>query len=501
MTERYACVCVREFPLQALLRLRPQLRQCACVVMEGDPPLQQVCSLNHAARVLGLVRGMTKVEVETFRKITVLARSVEQEASAKAVLLECASRFSPRTEEYIEDGVFLCVIDSAGTEKLFGPADAAAQNLLSQLQVLAFTVCVAISSNFHAAVVAAKGLAGHDSFQVILPGAEKESLASLPLAVLDMTEEQAEVFSLWGIRTLGMLADLDKEKLIARMGQEGKRLHQLSRGERPHLFHPIETAFTLSEHMELDAPVEVLDALLFVTNVMLEQLIQRASSYALALASVTITLQLEGGAMHARTVRPALPANDPRLWLKLLHLDLEAHPPPATVIAIALQADPGKTSKVQLGLFSPQLPEPARLDVTLARIRAIVGDENAGRAVLRDTHRQGGFCVEPFQAPAATKAETFSAASPLAVQCVRPAEAIPVALFHGQPQSFAFRAQQYTVERAYGPWLTSGDWWKPTLWGCEQWDVVARARSGAVLCCCIVHDVLHHHWQMTALYD
>jgi hypothetical protein len=33
-------------------------------------------------------------------------------------------------------------------------------------------------------------------------------LASLPLTVLDLTEVRVETFSLWGIRTLGMLAAL-----------------------------------------------------------------------------------------------------------------------------------------------------------------------------------------------------------------------------------------------------------------------------------------------------
>ena len=51
----------------------------------------------------------------------------------------------------------------------------------------------------------------------------------------------------------------------------------------------------------------------------------------------------------------------------------------------------GSTSKVQLGLFSPQLPEAARLEVTLARIRAIVGEDCVGRAVLQDTHAPEGF--------------------------------------------------------------------------------------------------------------
>ena len=127
------------------------------------------------------------------------------------------------------------------------------------------------------------------------------------------------------------LAALPEKELIARMGQEGRRLRQLARGELPHHFVPYEAAFELQERMELDTPVEQLDSLLFVLGVMLEQLILRATARVLALASVTITLSLEGDATHVRTVRPALPTNDRPLWLKLLQLDLEAHPPPAAI--------------------------------------------------------------------------------------------------------------------------------------------------------------------------
>ena len=62
----------------------------------------------------------------------------------------------------------------------------------------------------------------------------------------------------------------------------------------------------------------MLDALLFVVNTMLEQLILRATARVFALASVTITLKLEGSTTHVRTVRPALPSNDRQLWLKLM---------------------------------------------------------------------------------------------------------------------------------------------------------------------------------------
>jgi protein ImuB len=499
--ELYACLHAKEFPAQALLRLRPELHDKPCVVMEGDPPLQQVCALNAKARALGVVSGMTKVEVDTFSAITTLPRSHKEEAAAKAVLLECAGTFSPRVEDRSEDGAFVCVIDIAGTERLFGPPEVLAQDLLRRVKALGVTACVAVSSNFYATMALAKGMPSQAAVRVIPAGEESAALASLPVGVLETIEEQAETFSLWGIRTLEMLANLPEKELIARMGQAGKRLRQLARGEMPHLFQPVEPAFALEERMELDSPVELLDSLLFVVGVMLEQLIFRATARVLALASVSITLMLEGGATHSRTVRPALPTNDKQVWIKLLHLDLEAHPPQAAILALALTAEPGDTSKVQLGMFSPQLPEPARLDVTLARIRAIVGEENVGRAVLKDTHEPDGFRLEPFSIPSGKPSEISPAKPRAAVRQLRPAEAVSITLQSDRPKAFVFRERRYAVERAYGPWLAGGEWWSATLWGWEQWDLVARAQDGALLCCCLVRDLMNDLWQMVALYD
>jgi protein ImuB len=499
--ELYACLYAKEFPVQALLRLRPELHNKPCAVMDGQPPLQQVCSLTRKARILGLVRGMTQVEVETFPAVTVLPRSQKEEGTARKALLECAGTFSPRVEEKCEDGAFVCILDIAGTGSLFGSPESLAGNLLTRVRALGITACIAVSRNFHAALALAKGLASRTAVMVVPPGEESAALAPLPLAVLDLTEEQAETFGVWGIHTLGMLAALPEKELIARMGQAGKQLRQLASGEMPHLFQPVEPAFALEEHMELDSPVEDRDALLFVVNMMLEQLVLRAMARVLALASVSITLNLEGAMIHSRTVRPALPTNDRQLWIKLIRLDLEAHPPQAAVLTLSLAAESGSTSKVQLGLFSPQLPEPARLDVTLARIRAIVGDENVGRAVLKDTHSPDGFRMEPFTVPSGSVSVIPSTSCRSALRKLRPAEHIEVTVQRQRPKEFIFRNKRYIIEHIYGPWLISGDWWNPTLWGLEQWDIEARAQDRALLYCCLVRDQITDRWQMAALYD
>jgi len=496
----YACLYAQDFSAQTLLRLRPELRSRACAVIDGEPPLRHVCSLNLLAHSLGVVPGMTHAEMETFSGVTVLTRAKAEEEATRSALLDCAGTFSPRIEDQSRNDVFLCVIDIAGTGRLFGPPLALAKTLLERVRIFGLSAQVAISRNFHAAVCAARGVS-KNPITVIPPGEEAAVLAALPLTVLDLTDKQAETFLLWGIHTLGMLAALPERPLIARMGQDGKRLSELARGKYPHLFLPVEPAFKLEERMEPDTPVELLTSLLFVIGVMLEQLILRAAGRALALATVTIHLFLENEAEHLRAVRPAVPSNERELWLKLIHLDLEAHPPQAAIVSLIISAEPGCTSKVQLGLFSTQLPEPARLDVTLARLRAIVGENNVGRAVLNDRHRLNSYEVAPFSVPSGAVSDVVISQPRAVLRQLRPAESTAVTLRERRPIAFFFREKRYAVERAYGPWLSSGEWWNPTLWSFEQWDLIARSHEGSVLYCCLAHDIVRNCWRVVALYD
>jgi len=497
--ELYACIVVREFPAQAMLRLRPELRTEPCVILDGAPPLETVCSLNRRAHQLGLAAGMTRVEAETF-PATLLARSRSEEAGARSALLACAARFTPRIEECGRGSTCLSVLDIAGTTLLFGPPAKLVAGLLDQLRAMGFTAAVAVSANFHAARCLA--LARNSGYCVIPAGQESHALASLPLAVLDLAEQQAETFAAWGIRTLGELAALPETSLIARMGQAARHLRQLAGGTAAHLFLPIEEELAFEEKIELDTPVDLLDSLLFVLRVLLEQLIARAANQLVALASVTVALRLEGQAAHVRTVRPALAGNDLQLWMKLVQLDLAAHPPQAAILAVTLSAETGSRNKVQLGLFSPQAPEPDRLDVTLARLRSLVGEDCVGTPVLKNAHRPDSFEVAPFRV-ASTKNKTSAEPHPVrgALRTLRPAEPLSITLRDKTPEAFIFRATRYRVERAYGPWIASGEWWSPTLWAAQQWDIIARGANGERLYCCLTYEPLEKQWQMASLYD
>lgn len=534
----YVAVHVAEMPAQALVRLRPELTQAAVVVLAGEAPLEQVCSVNARARRLGVAAGMTRPALEGIEGLTLLQRSAAEEENARAALLEVASRFTPRIEVMavpsVAETAFSMVLDMSGTTRMFGETVVAVQRIVSALRALRLSVRVAASANVRTALALAP-YAGMDP--VLAPaGREAELLAPLPLAALSPTTEQAETFALWGLRSVGELAALPEQQLIARMGQEGKRLRLLSRGEHPHLLRPIEEPFRLAERMEFDAPVEVLESLLFCLAPMIEQVVARAGARALAIASLTVTLGLEGGGTFERVIRPALPLMDRALLLKLVQLDLEAHQPGAGVLKLAIEAEPGDRSKVQIGLFAPQLPEAGRLDVTLARLAALVGEDRVGRARLLDQHGPERFAMERFTVEeergrgvrkgAAVECtirasgtrlggrerflvsggETEPVSSEESVAHVarrrlRPAVPLNLQTEGATPRSFFWENRRYAVERAFGPWRMSGDWWTNEVWSCEEWDVRAVARSGEALLGVLTHDLLRRSWQMEALYD
>jgi len=507
--ELYLCVYAREFPVQAMLRFRQELRQKPVAVMEGELPFQEVCSFNHSAHRLGVIAGMSRAEMDGFPSVTLLKRSAAEEQAARLSLLESAGLFSPRIEEISSNNNFSCVLDIAGSEKLFGPPQRIAMRIKESLADLGVRVSIAVSSNFLTAVCLARGSYSNQSPLVVPAGGERRALADLPLSVLDISLEHTETFSQWGVTSLGMLAMLPKKDLIARLGQDGQRLRQLARGESPHLFLPIDPVFRLEEHIELDTPVEILDSLLFGVSLMLDQLIARAASRILFLAVITTDLGLDGGGLHTRVVRPALPTNEKPIWLKLLHLDWIAHPPQAGVVSMCLRAETGVASKVQLGLFSPQLPESGRLDVTMARIRAIVGEERAGGVELKDSHETEAYRMKPFSISTSQQEKFSEPKVPAAVmRRLRPAEKVALTLRNHSPHIFYFRGIAYETEKSYGPWRAAGGWWTEGQWSLEEWDIVARLRDRnfanqprSRLLCCMTRDVIANRWQVQALYD
>jgi protein ImuB len=500
--ELYACIHAAEFPAQVWLRLRTDLESEPVAVLEGRAPGETVCSVNRPARLKGVSLGMTRLEAEGIPGLRLLARSVETEAAARSALLECAAHFSPRMEDASRGTACACVLDIAGTERLFGPPERLAERLRTALASAGFRVAIAVSTNFHTARLKAAATRG---ITVIQRNAEAITLSRLPVSVLGLEEQHAKTFDLWGIQTLGELAAFPEVELITRLGAPAAEWRALALGTLAHTFQPAEAEFTLKEFYEFDTPVDQTESLLFVAARMIDCLVARATARAFAVASLVVRMELEGGSVYRRVIRLAIATVDRKFLLKLLQLEIAAHPPQAAVLLVDLTAEAGQTSKVQLGLFAPQMPEPSRLDVTIARLKAIAGEDRVGSPVLEDTHRPGAFHMEGF-AVTDSSAEMQTERPRLALRRMRPAVPVRVELRDMKPVAFRDNERRFKVAAAYGPWKTSGCWWSSDEWNAEEWDVLAETSGGSPVACLLVrnHELRKDGrsvWQLEAFYD
>ena len=232
-----------------------------------------------------------------------------------------------------------------------------------------------------------------------------------------------------------------------------------------------------------------------------------------------------------RTLRLPIPMLDAKTFLKLLQLDLKAHPPGAPILKIHLSAEPARPRAAQGGLFQPPTPEPEKLELTLARIAGMVGPDKVGATELLDTHHPEGFRMQRFVPPASedkrkdkkpntlpkkklfpperSEGPAFSeqseslprtgregptflgtrysvpgsgsrcaAEAPItALRIFRPPARATVTLRDGKPAHIVCPRRKDIhgdILWIAGPWRSSGDWWEQDGWSRDEWDIAIQ---------------------------
>jgi protein ImuB len=277
--------------------------------------------------------------------------------------------------------------------------------------------------------------------------------------------------------------------VAARLGDEGVELWRLARGEGGRQLRPLVSPLEFEEAMELDYPVELLEPLSFVLARLLNEICARLGARSLATNEIRLWLTLENAPEHEALLRLPVPMLDAKAFLKMLQLELNGRPPAAPVVKARMTAEPVKPRRMQQGLFLPASPEPEKLELTVARVRYLVGDGQVGTPELRNTHRPDSFLMRAFSPrPAGARGQIAEADAPPAAEarvcarlCLRrfrPPRYAQVIVVNRRP----VRVMSPTVSRrvvvAKGPWRTSGDWWTPEAWNRDEWDVAIE--SGAL---------------------
>jgi protein ImuB len=392
-------------------------------------------------------------------------------------LTALALEFSPVVEQTAADTV---TFDVAGLERLIGMPQEIAAAIVRRAAETGVQANLALAMNPDSAICAARGFRGTS---IIPQGDEAKFLGTLPVALLGPTEELLETLERWGIRRFQELGVLPPLGIAERLGPEGLRLRELARGETERKLLPIEEQLCFEEEIELEYPVELLEPLAFLLARLLNGLATRLLTRGLATDELRLRLALENRGTHERTQRLPVPSLDTKAFLKLLQLDLAEHPPAAPVERVRLAVNPVKPQSAQGGLYVPAAPEPVKLELTLARIQAIVGHGRVGYAEVLDTHRPDAFQV----VGRASRPAHARAGGPrhchIAFRIFRPVRAARVELAAGQPGFVAAEGIRGKVLEYAGPWRTSGDWWTADPWQRDEWDIALSDGALYRLCC------------------
>jgi len=379
-------------------------------------------------------------------------------------LTALAFEFSPTVEQTSADTVAL---DVSGLDRLFGLPQDIAVAIARRAADTGLECHIALAANPDAAICAARGF--RPSVPSVIPqGDEAKFLAPLPLTLLAPSPELLETLDRWGIRRFHELAALPPLGIAERLGPEGLRLRDMARGEAERKLLPIQDPLRFEDEIEPEYPIDLLDPLAFLMARLINGLTTRLATRGLATDELRLRLKLENRETHVRTLRLPVPSLDSKAFLKLLHLDLSAHPPNAPIVHVWLGVNPQKPQAAQGGLYVPTAPEPIGLELTLARIKAIVGEDRAGSPRLLDTHRPGAFRMDPPSLPTAVA----TVAPPrLTLRVFRPPRPARVTLAEGHPSFITAPSIRGKVIDRAGPWRTSGDWWTLDPWSRDEWDI------------------------------
>jgi protein ImuB len=512
----FACLLAPDFAVQATLLEEPKesrdaLRRSPIAILDGPPNLLKVAALNDAARKAGIEIGMTKLQVETCGGVLVRNRSADSEDFAQDQLLECAGMFSPRLESTCPG---TAILDLTGMEKLFGPPEKIACKILVKARQMGLHLRIALAANPDAAHYAARGFA---SIKIIPPGEEAKELAPLAVSILPATAELLEVLESWGIHKFGALASLPALALAERLGQEGLKLQKLAQGRVTRPLRPLEPKPEFMESHEFDEPVETLPSLTFILNRLLEQICDRLRSHSFSTNELRLTLDLEVRQLRKEDQKEQyrhewklpVPTQDKNVLFTLLRLDLERNTFSAPIKQLTIEAIPIKPRTTQHNLFAPPSPESGKLEVTLARIRGVVGSADrqgigcVGSPKLLDTHQSGAFTVEGFSCdPQRRVVSSSSSEHPaIALRMFRPALETRVELNGEVPHLVWLWKKHRRVLAASGPWSSSGNWWDSAKsWAREEWDVALKTLEG-IGYYRIYLDRLRKQWFVEGVFD
>ena len=451
------------FALQAVRRIHGADTDEPAALLSAGPRKIVLLEASAAARAAGVEPGSTPPQaLARCPGLRLHTRSPSAEREAEAVLFAAAWSLSPRLER---TAAGVCTIDRCGA----APEDflRRGRGVLERLRAhgLAATLGVARTPllSLYAARQADPALAVTDEPAFLFP---------LPLALAAPPAPLASLLEQWGIRTCGALTALAKAEVGRRLGAEGVALWERAGGETDRPLAPLAPPAEFGAALALASEVETLEPLLFVLRRLVDRLALQLENARLVAASLALALELADETEHARDFRLPEPTASPEIIFRALHTHLEGLRTAAPIRGLRLTAAPMRLPTRQPGLFETGLRDPHGFTETLARLAALLGPDRVGTPQPEPSRRPDAFRLDS-PGPVVPPPPPPAVLPPLglALRRFRPPDAARVLTRGAVPVQLTCRAADGLIVRTGGPWQSSGEWWKPEGWACEEWDV------------------------------
>jgi protein ImuB len=486
----FATLFIPNFHLQAQLRLRPEWRGLPVALLEGTDNLTakekgkaRILQLTREAELHGVIPGITATRAQArCPQLLLIHSQPEDEESAREVLWDCAGEV---TRDFEASGPEVVTLDLHGVRQDFQKL---ALSRIDWLRDLGLGAQAGLADNPDLAFLAAR-LA--DPVLVFRGTAAQihERLAPLPVTALQTSPDWLSLFQLWGIQTIGDFGALPRHELVERLGPAAGRYWDQAHGCSQRLLRLVRAPEVYRETLDLEAPLDSAESLLFLLHRFLERISARLAAAHVAAGSLELILTLESSPAHRRTFRIPEPAREVEVLFRILQTHLERFTAPSPVVAIALEAFPTRTLKGQTHLFEASWKDPNRLADTLARVEALLGAERVGTPLCGLSHRPDTFRMQPFSPQSIPGSGSASKGGPHSkggvpsgppLRRFRPRRPIAVATTASRssdrPDAILSGPLQGALSAQNGPWVSSGDWWQDSDWHRQEWDV--RHESG-----------------------
>lgn len=378
-------------PVRVLALWSPDWPVTAASRAEGVAPhrpaavlvANRVLACSAVARAHGVRRGLNRREAQArCPDLAVLARDSDRDARAFEPVVVAVEELAPGVE-IVRPG--LLAMPARGPVGWFGSEQAAAERLVDQVAARTGVECqVGVADGLFAAVLAARrGLA-------VGPGDTPPFLAPLGVEELDREPDagRADLVDLLrrlGLRSLGAFAALDADDVASRFGADAVLAHRLARGLDPRPPLRRRPPEELAVEIELDPPVDRVDAAAFAARGLAERLHTALAGHGLSCTRLGIAARTTAGEELHRIWRCAEPLT-PSGTVDRVRWQLDAWLARGNAGQVRwLRLAPEETvtaGALQLGLWGEAGEADARAGRAMVRVQALLGPDAVVTAVL-----------------------------------------------------------------------------------------------------------------------